>query len=308
MPSSAGMVKNRAFGMASCATNPLSCMPSSSGPCGVARVFPSSTAGQHAEVSRRVALDERPLAAGGQGEVERAEDEPEVPQVSEECALSVGRGLDRRIRVGAVVGAPVEQTGVDPHREHTAADHGYPYVGDFVDAGLKQVHRPGDAVVDLAGVDLVDEHGLRLAIDQVQRHRQRFEDHWPVFLDERLCVVGPVGDQRRRQREPARGRGGEPGRLLLGVADAVRVVDIEAVGQRDEDAVESVPCLRGSESGVLLVEVREREPGRAPVVQRPYAVEIGDAGRGREASKMLAQRRRGIGDESAASQNRSVGS
>ncbi|WP_405913860.1 hypothetical protein OG760_32060 [Streptomyces sp. NBC_00963] len=107
--------------------------------------LPVFEAGQHAEGSRRVALDERPLAAGGQGEVERAEDEPEVPQVSEECALNVGRGLDRRIRVGAVVGAPVEQTGVDPHREHAAADHGYPYVGDFVDAGLKQVHRPGDA-------------------------------------------------------------------------------------------------------------------------------------------------------------------
>ncbi|GHJ22651.1 hypothetical protein TPA0909_42650 [Streptomyces albus] len=76
----------------------------------------------------------------------------------------------------------------------------------------------------------------------------------------------------------------KPGRLVLGVADVVGVVDVEAVGQGGEYAAKSVAGLRDGETGVLRVKVREGEPGRAPVVQRPYAAKLRDAGRGHHAS------------------------
>jgi hypothetical protein len=90
-----------------------------------------------------------------------------------------------------------------------------------------------------------------------------------VHLDERPRGCGFGGDERGRDTETGVGGGKQSGGFELGVGNAVRVVDVEAVRQRGEYAADAVAGLGDGEPGVRLVQVRKCEPGGATSMTAP---------------------------------------
>lgn len=213
----------------------------------------------HAHCPEWVALQEPPLPLAVHGEVESAEDEPEVIEVGAQGPGDAGRWLHHGVGEPRVVGAPVQQGRVDADAEHLITDDGHAYVAGLVDPLLKKVRGAGHRIVDFLSGDLLHLHRAGDAVDPEQRGGQRLVDHGPVSLDERASGVRVGGDRCGRQPESAGGCGGEAGGLELGVADAVGVVDVQAAGQRGHDPADAEAGLRDGEPRGLVVEMGEGE-------------------------------------------------